>query len=194
MADFNKSHFYQYWLHLLYKLCNIFPVIILTKCRTHVAALFPCTLHFIQNFQRYLKLYKTIMLAIPYIIIFPLSMLTIPPICSISIHYFLSIFILPHCSYFNIYSLYILQIVNYHKIMQVNANNKKQQIICTVLTLLIFVIGIPTLCIYERMLWLWKNTHMIAVGYFLVQVLLFWGTHAVYLAEIIYLNGTRKQE
>jgi hypothetical protein len=44
------------------------------------------------------------------------------------------------------------------------------------------------------MLWLWKNTHMIAVGYFLVQVLLFWGTHAVYLAEIIYLNGTRKQE
>lgn len=27
------------------------------------------------------------------------------------------------------------------------------------------------------------NTHMVSVGYFLLQILLFWGVHAVYLSE-----------
>jgi hypothetical protein len=53
---------------------------------------------------------------------------------------------------------------------------------------MLFVITIPSYIIYERLLWLWRNTHMISVGYFLVQILLFWGVHSVYLAEIIALR------
>jgi hypothetical protein len=60
--------------------------------------------------------------------------------------------------------------------------NKKQQIICNLLAILSVVISMSSLVFYERLKWLWMNTHFISIGYIFVQVLLFWGTHAVFLS------------
>ena len=63
--------------------------------------------------------------------------------------------------------------------------NKSQQLIWNTLTLMLGVITIPTYFFYERLIWIWHNTHMISVGYFLLQILVFWGVHSVYLSEML---------
>lgn len=63
-----------------------------------------------------------------------------------------------------------------------NKANKRKQVIWNVLTILNVFLSICSYSFMERLYWLWTHTHIVAIGYILVQILLFWGTHAVYLS------------
>lgn len=52
-----------------------------------------------------------------------------------------------------------------------------------VLTVMMVVVSGMTLGIYWRVVGLWQTTHFVSVGFFVVQGLVFWGVHAVYLSE-----------
>lgn len=54
-----------------------------------------------------------------------------------------------------------------------------------VLTAVGAVVSLAAYGFYERLLWLWARSHLVSMGYILLQMLLFWGAHAVYLSEAL---------
>lgn len=65
--------------------------------------------------------------------------------------------------------------------------NRNKQIIWNVLTVMAIVLSMCSYLFYRRLIWVWENTHFISIGYILIQLLLFWGTHSVYLSESLTL-------
>lgn len=133
-------------------------------------------------FQSYLLLYQSLMTLTPFLILFPLLFIpSISSITKIAILYFISTFVSPSPTLIHLWGLYYLEGQAYASIMK--AASKRQQVIWNTLTLMMSVISIMSYGIYARVVNMWKNSHMVSVGYFLVQILLFWGVHAVYLSE-----------
>lgn len=126
-------------------------------------------------------MYQTILTLIPFLICLPLALLDCPLLLKIAVLYFSAIFTMPAVSLAHLLTLFCLEMLAYHPIMA--CLNPKGQITWNILSIMLVVIATPTYILYERTVELWTHTHMVSVGYFLLQILLFWGVHVVYLAE-----------
>lgn len=137
-------------------------------------------------FQRYLFLFQAILFTLPFICIFPLTLINCDACTKIAIQWFVCIFLLPNTTLIHIWGLFALESRIYSSILDRLCKDK--QIIWNTLTIMATVISICSYCFYERMLSIWTNSHLISVGYYFIQILLFWGVHAIYLSEALIIE------
>lgn len=137
-------------------------------------------------FQRYLFLFQAILFTLPFICIFPLTLIKCAGSTKIAIQWFICIFVIPNTTLIHIWGLFALESRIYSSILDKLCKDK--QVIWNTLTIMATVISLCSYCFYERMISIWTNSHLISVGYYFIQVLLFWGVHAIYLSEALIIE------
>jgi hypothetical protein len=131
-------------------------------------------------FERYLLLYQLFFVLVPFITIYPLTFIGSSQELKLAAQWLVNTYMMNDVSFIHIWVLYYLESHFYQEVMK--QANKRQQVTCNVLAILTIIMSTCSLGFYERLKWLWMNTHIVSVGYTYVQAMLFWGFHIMYLS------------